>query len=342
MIYPWQENFWEELLDRLEDRWPHGLLFKGREGIGKLHFVRALARYLLCEHRCGREACGTCAGCHWFDQGSHPDFRALEPEAEPPAGENEEPRLGGGSRRPKRHITIDQVRSLDAFLEISAHRRGYKLVLIHPAEALNANAANALLKTLEEPPPNALFFLVSHRPRQLPATVLSRCMQVHMPVPDWAAAAGWLRDQGISEPAVWLAEAGGAPLRAARAKDEAYRAQRAELIGVLSQPTAMQAALEAERLDRIDPLQLVEWLQKWLYDLVMWEAAGVVRYNQDAVAGIQRLAPAVDRLKAAELVSSLSTAHRLARHPLNARSFIEDLLLAYRGLFQRDDLNPKN
>ncbi|GIX26540.1 MAG: DNA polymerase III subunit delta' [Burkholderiales bacterium] len=342
MIFPWQESFWKEFLDRYQDRWPHGLLFKGREGIGKLHFARALARYLLCENRSGQKACGACPGCHWFDQGSHPDFRVLEPEAEPLAGESEEPRPGGGSRRPKRHVTIDQVRSLEGFLEVSAHRQGYKLVLIHPAEALNASAANALLKTLEEPPPNALFFLISHRPRQLPATVLSRCIPVHLPVPETAAAAGWLRGQGVAEPEVWLAEAGGAPLRAARAIDESYCSQRAEVIRILSSPTAIRPALDAERLDRIDPPQLVEWVHKWVYDLMTWEAAGTVRYNQDAVAGIRRLAPAADRLKAAEMVSTLCAARRLAWHPLNARSFIEDLLLTYRGLFDRDALNPQS
>ncbi len=335
MIFPWQENLWKGLLERYQDRWPHGLLFKGREGIGKLQFARALARFLLCEKRSGPKACGACAGCRWFDQGSHPDFRVLEPETEPPPGEGDEVRPGGSSRRPRRHITVDQVRSMEGFLELSAHRHGYKLVLIHPAEALNANAANALLKTLEEPPPNALLFLVSHRPRQLPATVLSRCIGIHLPIPDAAAAASWLSQQGVAKPELWLAEAGGAPLRALRATDESYCAQRAEVIRILSSPATLRPALDAERLDRIDLPQLVEWVHKWVYDLVTWKATGLVRYNRDAVTGLQRLAPAADRLKAAEMVSALCTARRLASHPLNARSFIEDLLLAYRGLFDR-------
>ncbi|PZP64842.1 MAG: DNA polymerase III subunit delta' [Azospira oryzae] len=332
MIFHWHESFWRDLLGRLQARLPHALLFKGREGIGKLQLARALARYLLCENRAAEKACGACAGCRWFDLGVHPDYRILEPQAEA-AEAAPEGRRTAAPRRAKRHITVEQIRDLEGFLEISAHRQGRKIVLIHPAEALNPSAAGALLKTLEEPPPGALFLLVSHHPRQLPATVLSRCVQVPVPVPAEAEFAAWLGEQGLADPELWLAEAGGAPLRAVLALNGDYRKQRAEVIRVLSAPPAIRPALDAERLEQVDLPQLVEWLYKWVYDLMAWVFMGTVRYNRDAAAEIRCLAPKADPVRAGEMAAALCAAHRSARHPLNARSFIEDLLLAYRGLF---------
>src|SRR5262245_58890606 len=149
MTYSWHQGHLDSLLER-RDTLPHALLLRGPQGIGKLALAEALAAALLCERpRPDRQACGQCAGCGWAGQGSHPDFRRLEPES---YAESREPDAGA-EKKASQQIQVDQVRALADFIAMTSHRGGRKVVLIHPAETLNASAANALLKNLEEPPP---------------------------------------------------------------------------------------------------------------------------------------------------------------------------------------------
>lgn len=170
-IYPWQKNDWARLQE-LRKRPPHGLLFKGTKGIGKLDLAINFAQSLLCQHPDEAHfACGKCPSCHWFKQGSHPDYRLLQPEILSLEGEETE-----SGKKPSKQVSVDQIRGLADFFGMSAHQGGRRVIVIHPAEAMNTNAANALLKNLEEPPPGLLFILVSHKPQQLLPTILSRCL----------------------------------------------------------------------------------------------------------------------------------------------------------------------
>ena len=216
MVYPWSNETFKALLER-KGRLPHALLLRGRDGIGKLACAEALARALLCERPAkDGSACGHCTGCAWMGQGSHPDFRRLEPEnlaAE--QGEAEQK----GERKASVQISVEQVRELAGFINISSHRGGAKVVLIHPAEALNVNAANALLKNLEEPPPNCYFLLVAHRWHQLLPTLRSRCEQVVLPLPGRKEARDWLGQQKLQE----CGPCAGASGRGAAARAEVRR-----------------------------------------------------------------------------------------------------------------------
>ncbi|HSD61115.1 MAG TPA: DNA polymerase III subunit delta', partial [Burkholderiales bacterium] len=233
--FTWQAEVWGQLLSRRRTL-PHALLFRGKQGTGKAGFARALAQALLCEAPRGLVACGACASCVWFCQGTHPDFRSVEPEAI--AGEKLEAEEGGerkpGERRARQQITVDQVRELADFVNVTSHRQGFKVVLVHPAESLNIHAANALLKTLEEPPPGTLFLLVSHRPRRVLPTILSRCEQVAMPLPTPEQAEHWLREHGVAQPAVPLAEAGFAPVAALEIAEPQRQAMRVGLLESLT------------------------------------------------------------------------------------------------------------
>ena len=136
-----------------------------------------------------------------------------------------------GKRKPSQQIPVDEVRDLQDFINLTAHRRGGKTIVFYPAETLNPNAANALLKNLEEPPPSTRFMLVSHRPSYLPATIISRCQQIVLPTPQAAAAEQWLREQGIADPALSLAQTGNAPLAALALDDGEFWTQRKTLLG---------------------------------------------------------------------------------------------------------------
>jgi len=183
-IYPWQEGAWQQL-HRLRARLPHAILFHGPEGIGKTAFAERFAQSLLCEASAPNgHACGQCASCGWFAQYSHPDFRRVRPEAldEGEGGEGDDAsdasdgkKAAKSAKAPSKDIKIDQIRALSDFMNISTHRQGMRVIVLYPAEALNGASANAILKTLEEPPPQTMFLLVSNSLDRLLPTILSRC-----------------------------------------------------------------------------------------------------------------------------------------------------------------------
>jgi len=197
---PWQQQQWRQLQVLLASaRLPHALLLHGPDGIGKRQFAQALVRLLLCAKPGEAGNCGRCHACDLSRVGNHPDWYALGPDGK--AG----------------RIRIDPVRELCRALAGTAQLSGNKAAVVASAELFNTNAANALLKTLEEPPPNTYLILLSHRPRLLAATVRSRCQAVAFGLPPVELAVDWLVAQGIAlEPAAAaLSVASGRPLRAA-------------------------------------------------------------------------------------------------------------------------------
>src|SRR5450631_1519978 len=165
VLPPWQEVAAATMLGARE-RWPHALLIAGPQGVGKRLLALHLARALLCETPLSNgRACGTCIGCGLVERRSHPDLRLIEPFTYD----------DDGVATPVDAIGVDAIRDLTRFAQLSSHRGGAKVAVVVPADALNAAAANALLKTLEEPPPRTNLLLVSHRPGRLPATITSRC-----------------------------------------------------------------------------------------------------------------------------------------------------------------------
>src|SRR6266705_5611810 len=209
MIFDWQEQPWKAWT-RLRERLPHAILIQSGEGLGEFEFAHACAQSLLCERpQPDQRACRPCHACNWFSLGNHPDFRLVVPESMAPDSREEgaEP-----SKKRSAQIRIEQARELADFLAVGTHRGGLRVVLIYPAEAMNANTQNALLKNLEEPPPATVFLLVTTQPERLLPTVRSRCMKFTLPLPDPGQVARWLKEQGVEQAA--LAGAGGAPLAA--------------------------------------------------------------------------------------------------------------------------------
>ena len=328
MVMPWHDMLLRRLLDGRE-RLAHALLVHGPQGIGKLAFAEAAAQILLCE-RAGTTAtaCGTCPGCTWFTQGSHPDFRRLEP------AQADEPDETGEGREKKASVQIDvnQVRALEDFINLTSHRGGARVIVIHPAEALNPSAANALLKSLEEPPPLTYFLLVSHRWHNLLPTIRSRCRLVALPLPEADAALAWLKAQNVAVPELALAHAGGAPLAAA-GFDEEYWSVRRRVLELLAS-LAFDPLSAAEELRDLAPWVLVPLLQKWSYDLVLQQSAARVRYNPDRAEALAATATRLDRLETARFHRRMVQLQRAVRHPLNARLFIESVLLDCAGLLR--------
>ena len=330
-LYPWQNELWQRWVG-LCSRLPHAILLKGPQGIGKFDFAMNLAQSLLCEkpHADGL-ACQICSSCHWFLQESHPDFRLLQPDALAESEEGEE--REAGKKKPSKQISVDQVRALADFANLSAHQGGYRVVLIHPAEAMNTNAANALLKTLEEPSARMLIILISHKPQQLLPTILSRCLALAVSMPTIEESNAWLKQQGISNPAAMLAQSGFAPLQALRMAEEAAGADEYNrFLQEIKQPAKLDVFALADQLQKTEPAKVIHWLQQWCYDLSSVKLAGKVRYNSDQFDLIKNLSNKISPLDLMRFQKELLVARREALHPLNAKLQFESILLSYRQM----------
>ncbi|RFP08102.1 MULTISPECIES: DNA polymerase III subunit delta' [unclassified Duganella] len=335
-IYPWQEASWQQL-QLLRQRMPHAILFHGAAGIGKSDFIERFAQGLLCEAVLpDGHACGQCASCGWFSQQNHPDYRRVRPEAledEPAAegeeGEGEAKKTAKSTKAPSKEIKIEQIRNLADFMNISTHRQGLRVVVLYPAEALNMPASNALLKTLEEPPPGTVFLLASNSLDRLLPTILSRCRKFALPMPSHAEALAWLKSQGVADADSWLREQGGAPLAAMAQAEVGNRDDLEVLLQLLAHPSVEGALKVADKLQKVPLSAQVSWLQRWLYDVFSYKLAGNIRYYPRYQKELASLAGKIHVSRLLAAIKGANERRATADHPLSPKLFLEDMLLDY-------------
>lgn len=324
-IYPWQFTQWQRLQQQ-GDKLHHALLLTGEQGIGKQTFAEALVQSLLCaQPQADGMACNSCQNCHLLNAGNHPDFKRISVVQED--DDTDEDKKSGAK---KSQILIHQIRELQDFLAISSHQ-GRKLILIHPAEAMNIAAANALLKMLEEPPDNAFFILLSHHYKKLPATIRSRCQQVNMPLPEQAIALQWLQQQRADISLQQLKYAGGSPLKALQLEEYQECNQLLSLLSQAGQMDIFQAVSVSAVLKM--PLTVLV-LQKWLHDLLASQQGIAQRYHSLAEEKMQALARQLETATALKFVDQLNYFARHSQHPLNQELQYESIFLNYVQLFK--------
>ena len=250
MIYPWQQSQWQHFLQYVRNnKLPQALLLTGEKALGKFDFAKACAAQILCT--AAEEACGICQACHWVNEGVHPDLHVIEPEN-------------------SQIIKIDQIRALTQSVAKSAHQQ-YKVIIINPAQTMNMAAANALLKTLEEPSGKTIFFLVTDNAYTLPATIISRCSGLTFAQPQWSVAYDWLAQQVSAEEAkIALELANGLPLLAdAWLQDQAVDSYLESLQLLLQAAAGTEFPLSvAQKLAKLDYAVLLNLLYKLLNDLI--------------------------------------------------------------------------
>jgi DNA polymerase-3 subunit delta' len=313
---------------------PHALLLTGPAGIGKGAFALAVAARLLCEAPQGQGACGACAACRWFAGGNHPDFRHVVPEAD---AEGDEPAADAEKKKASRQIVIDQIRNLEDFVFVGAHRNGSRVVAIEPAEAMNHAAANALLKILEEPPPSVYFILVASQWRRLLPTIRSRCRVLKMPRPTLVEAQAWLTERGETKAADLLSVMGGAPLLAWQESERGRGAALVGLLASLAEPGADPLALAARWESHLQTKgeaglsmeMLVGVIQKWLFDLIQQKMAGRHRFLGGRGESAKHLAQSAASAGLIRCYNDLVKMRALANHPLNPRLYLEDMAERY-------------
>jgi DNA polymerase-3 subunit delta' len=329
VLYPWQLAIWQQLNQDIA-RLPHALLLHGRVGIGKYDFARHFSKSLLCTDKNAQgHACNACASCHWFNDESHPDFRVLTPEQD---SDTEDEGTSTKKTKKKTQISVAQIRELSGFLSLSSHRSGGgRVVLIHPAEALNVASANALLKMLEEPASGVTFILVAHQLQRLLPTIISRCQKINMPMPNEAQALAFLNAHQVNKAIEQLAYSDGSPIRVLN--EQVQYAQLTEVWKQLELGSKLQPNIVAGMLIAHSVESGIIALQKWLYDLAAMQMTKQVRYHLAHTKALQLLADKVNLSVLFQLQKKVEAIRQLALHPLNHELQMESLLLDYTKLF---------
>jgi DNA polymerase-3 subunit delta' len=182
MLYPWQSASWQRFTQQYQQqRVPHAVILTGVSGLGQSALAEQMTMLVLCEIQDATAPCGQCHSCQLFLAGNHPDHTLISPE------------------ETGKQIKIEQIRELKHKQTLTANVSQWKTAILTPAEAMNINASNSLLKLLEEPQPNTFLILITAEPAHLPITILSRCQKVPLTLPSSETAIAWIQDQGNFE-----------------------------------------------------------------------------------------------------------------------------------------------
>lgn len=324
----WLREPWNRLNQaRVQNRLPHALLISGVPGSGKRELAEQLAFTLLCEKPDPEgSACGVCSSCGWLQAGTHPDLLWLEPEESGKA------------------IKVDQIRGLCSELAMTSHTGRYKVAILTPADAMNVNAANSLLKTLEEPTDNTLIILLTASPGRLPATVRSRCQQITLSVPPADLALRWLKSRGVNalQASTCLKLASGAPLRALEYAARDSGEQRQNRLDQVQQVFS----------GHLDPIQLaqewgaeagtetLEWWRDWLQDLIRWRQAGSSAVEEKLERQLRQILKTVDCRELYGLLDQIVFALNNLASGLNRPLVMEELLIAWADMAPQRQNQP--
>jgi len=322
-LFPWQTLNWQNLTSSQQNkRLAHGLLLHGPKGIGKYAFAIELAHWLMCEQPLTDKACGKCKSCLLIKAKSNPDLLFLQPEEEGKA------------------IKVDQIRELINKISLTGHGQGYRVIIISPADALNINASNSLLKTLEEPPENTILILISDKPSKLVATIRSRTQMIRFDLPSEEQSLQWLMQQNIENPELVLKLSAGAPLAAlAMANDEGLQIRDKLFSNWQELANGKADALESASIWIKDGFKILEnlplnWVSSWLMDMIRSLQGGHIETmaNTDYAQTLQKLAGQVDLKSLYGLLDRLNDTIRLIETSANQLMLVEGLLLHWAGL----------
>jgi DNA polymerase-3 subunit delta' len=316
----WLQQYRERLnRTRVQGRLPHALLISGKDGVGKRVLAEQLAHSLLCEQPAADgQPCGRCAGCGWLQAGTHPDLLWLMPEE---AG---------------KAIKVDQVRALTGELYMTSHAARYKVAIIQPADAMNRNAANSLLKTLEEPTDNTVLVLLTALPGRLPATIRSRCQQLQVALPDALSAQQWLQDTGMvtGQAIRYLKLANGAPLKAqqlAETDSAGTRDRRLQQLVAVFQGSLDPVEIAKEWMGESER-QSLDWWCAWLEDMIRWQQGGQPPLEPEMAQNLQQIVKTVDCRQLFDLSDKVVSALNSLGSGLNRQLILEDLLIFWAKL----------
>ena len=323
-VYPWQQAIWQILVQsRARQTLPHAFIFSGVQGVGLFEFSQVMSAWLLCQQPQSDGACGVCKSCQLWQAQSHPDYRLVA-------------QLVDDKGKTSQVIKVDQIRELLDFLNKSAQLNGYRVAVIHHADTLNTNAANSLLKNLEEAGKNTAIILLTEQPLSLLATIRSRCQQFNFVVPDLAQAKVWLGKQlkQAQQADLLLALSAGAPLAALALQDQSWLEQRHVLakaiLAVLQQKQTALLALQSFH-KQLEPEQQLKMLQL-LFSDVLFSKLGQQQAikNSDLLPIINSMAEVLTAQQIIALQQQCLEGLRLIAANIQANLILENLWFSLR------------
>jgi len=330
---PWLNRAWSTMQRQLaEDRLPHAMLVSGDRGVGKRVWAEAVAHLLVCDCRVvadtgATDACGHCKQCELMAAGSHPDVRFYSPEK-------------------SRVVKVDQIRALSAFAATSPQVARHKVAIVDRADQLNLNAANALLKTLEEPQPDTTLILLQEAGRPVLPTIRSRCQAITVPLPSLGQGEQWLLarakpgEDGSGPAPEFLRKclllAGNAPRLALEyagsdypdLRDQAFDGFRKFMKGQMPVNEA------ARRFKALGPEAALWLFECWAADLARVSAGGAAS-DPEAAEMIAFLATTNPPWRAHYLLDQIKESRSALVYNANPELEATRLLIAWRGLMPR-------
>lgn len=309
ILLPWLEPYLAKLNRYIESgRLPNALLILS-DSVSGLHLINHFANKLYCSQSLQGQACGECGPCKMFNAGSYPDFFILQPEQD------------------TKTIKIDAIRKMSQSLALASQFNAPRIVIISPAQVMTLQAANALLKTLEEPADNTTLILLADKPSSVPATIRSRCQQISIDKVNFSIAKQWLSDQGCEEADTYMALANNEPLLAKQMWQEEALVVRNEFFEHFSKlfsgkisPVDFAAKCMQQKTQ-----PLVTWLLSWLTDTIKVSQKVDKKHlsNTDLYPHLQDLAGQLNLVKLYGLLDQLNTQLQLQSGQVNQQLLFE-------------------
>ena len=311
----------QQLVSLLAQR-GHAWLIQGPSGLGQYDLAMAMARAWLCENPTEQGACGTCGSCHAIDVRTHADLCVLMPETEMlarnwPLSEKAQGEIDDKKRKASKEIRVDAMRDAVEFSQRTSARGRGKAVVVFPAERMNNITANALLKTLEEPPGDVKFVLASEAAHQLLPTIRSRCLGHAMIWPDKAASLAWMEAQGVpsAQADVLLRASGGRP------DDAVLLAQSGRDARTWAMLPKAVARGDGSGFKDWSPPQVIDVLHKLCHDVLAVKVGASPRFFEAA-----DLPKAGSHTALSRWSRQLADASRTMEHPFNPGLMLEALV----------------
>ncbi|BDW11111.1 DNA polymerase III subunit delta' [Polynucleobacter sp. SHI8] len=336
-LYPWLSKPFFELT---QNKIPHSLLLFAQKDIGELQFGLELANYLLCESQ-GSKPCGQCEACHWVRQGNHPDLFIVVPQILknllPFEVQDEQVGEDGEEKKQSKFIRIEQIRHIISSNELGSYRGGKRVVLIYPIEAMQAEAANCLLKTLEEPSNQLHFILLTNQLEKILPTIRSRCHLFPIPRPSLELVVRWLQSQLPEEYADQELEQklllhAGSPLKVISSLHE-KALDDSIITKQLSQFNLLHSGEIIDLLGQYALLDILNSILKWSFDMNLVLFGQKPRYFPQLEGRMKIACSNLNKISLQQFLASLKDDIRLANHPLFPKVQLDAVLMRYKQLF---------
>jgi len=316
-LYPWQEKAWLEL-NKSASKLHHAYLLNGPLGAGLERFANVFASSLICKNLTySMQACGKCQDCQWLST-EHPNLKVIDNESEEGASKN---------------ISIESIRSIKKFVELSSHSiGGKKVILINNAESLTINAANALLKILEEPPENSYLILTAQNISSLLPTIVSRCLMFKAQTPSADDARSFLKAEGYENLSSQLPLFSNLPL------DVIAHQSDSDIFTIMVNEFKKGGDFELMAIEprwiNGDFRETISLFQKWLYDIFLFKMTKKHHFFESKKENIKKLSEAADITKLLNLLKSVNNIKLISNKPINKDISFDNLMVEYRNIFK--------